>query len=207
MAQINEIQAIMRELRLGATAEAVSQLIQTANNEKATYGDFILKVLKYEQRERSEKVRLRRLNWASLPYQRSLEEFDLTSQAALNQKQMNELRALNWVDQSYNLILLGPTGVGKTFLSIGLCIDAIDQGYSAIFMTMGDLIKILKTETISRQAQIKLRRLNKADLIVIDDLMFMALTKQEANLFFHFINKLYEQTSFIITSNKNPEKW
>lgn len=207
MEQTKEIQAIMQELRLSATAKVISKLIQTANADEATYGDFILSVMKREQQERAEKARLRRLNWATLPYQRSLNEFDLSLQPALNQKQMNELRDLNWIDQSYNLILLGPTGIGKTFLSIGLCVEAINKGYSAIFITMGDLVRTLKTETISRQAQIRLKRLYKADLIVLDDLMFMALDKSEANLFFHFINKLYEQTSFIITSNKSPEQW
>lgn len=207
MEQTKEIQAIMQELRLGATAEAISELIQTANTNEVTYGDFVLSVMKHEQHARFEKARLRRLKWATLPYQRSLNEFNLTVQPALNQKQMSELRTLNWVDQSYNLILLGPTGVGKTFLSIGLCVEAIDSGYNAIFITMGDLVRNLKTETVSRQSQMRLRRLYKADLIVLDDLMFMALDKQEANLFFHFINKLYEQTSFIITSNKSPDQW
>ncbi|ANK61855.1 IS21-like element helper ATPase IstB [Loigolactobacillus backii] len=207
MEQTKEIQAIMQELRLGATAEAISELIQTANTNEVTYGDFVLSVMKHEQQARFEKARLRHLKWATLPYQRSLNEFNLTVQPALNQKQMSELRTLNWVDQSYNLILLGPTGVGKTFLSIGLCVEAIDSGYNAIFITMGDLVRNLKTETVSRQSQMRLRRLYKADLIVLDDLMFMALDKQEANLFFHFINKLYEQTSFIITSNKSPDQW
>ncbi|GAF38149.1 MULTISPECIES: IS21-like element helper ATPase IstB [Lentilactobacillus] len=207
MEQTKEIQTIMQELRLSATAKVISELIQTANTHEATYGDFLLSVLEHEQQARAEKARLRRLRWAALPYQRSLDEFDLTVQPALSRKQMNELRELNWIDQSYNLILLGPTGVGKTFLSIGLCVEAIEHGYSAIFLTMGELIKVLKTETISHQSQTRLKRLYKANLIVLDDLMFMALNKMEANLFFHFINKLYEQTSFIITSNKSPEQW
>lgn len=207
MEQTKEIQTIMQELRLSATAKVISELIQTANTHEATYGDFLLSVLGHEQQARAEKARLRRLRWATLPYQRSLDEFDLTVQPALSRKQMNELRELNWIDQSYNLILLGPTGVGKTFLSIGLCVEAIEHGYSAIFLTMGELIKVLKTETISHQSQTRLKRLYKANLIVLDDLMFMALNKMEANLFFHFINKLYEQTSFIITSNKSPEQW
>lgn len=207
MEQLKEVQGIMQELRLSATAKEIPTLIQQANTDTSTYGDFILTVMRYEQQSRAEKARLRRLTWAALPYQRSLDEFDLEVQTALTQKQMNELRSLNWVDQSYNLILLGPTGVGKTFLSIGLCVEAIEKGYSALFITIGDLVKLLKTEAISRQSQVRLRRLYKADLIVLDDLMFMALDKQEANFFFHFINKLYEQTSFVITSNKSPEQW
>ncbi|BDR57533.1 IS21-like element helper ATPase IstB [Xylocopilactobacillus apis] len=207
MEQIKEIQTIMKELRLSAAAKVIPELVQTANVDQASYSDFLLSVMHKEQKERAEKARLRRFTWATLPYQRSLDEFEVNIQPALSQKQFNELRELNWVDQSYNLILLGPTGVGKTFLSVGLCVEAINNGYSAIFITMGDLIKVLKTETISRQSQIRLKHLLKANLIVLDDLMFMALDQDEANLLFYFINKLYEQTSFIITSNKSPEQW
>ncbi|WP_162261556.1 ATP-binding protein, partial [Schleiferilactobacillus harbinensis] len=94
-----------------------------------------------------------------------------------------------------------------TFLSVGLCLQAIEKGYRAIFITMGELVKALKMETISRRSQILLKRLREAHLLVIDDLMFLALDKKEANLFFHFINDIYEETSIIITSKKGPQQW
>ena len=76
-----------------------------------------------------------------------------------------------------------------------------------MFITMGELIQTLKTEEISRKSQTKLKRIRKADLVIIDDLMFMAINQNEANLFFHLINDLYNNASIILTSNKAPKEW
>jgi DNA replication protein DnaC len=72
---------------------------------------------------------------------------------------------------------------------------------------MDELIRLLKTEEISRNSRAKVKRMVSSDLVIIDDLMFMAIDRHEANLFFQLINKLYGQTSIIITSNKGPEDW
>src|SRR5690606_20902062 len=80
-----------------------------------------------------------------------------------------------WLEQMYNIIFLGPPGVGKTHLAVGLGLEALYQGYKVMFITMGELIQTLKTEEISRKSQTKLKRIRKADLVIIDDLMFMAV--------------------------------
>ncbi|WP_186322807.1 ATP-binding protein, partial [Bacillus thuringiensis] len=74
-------------------------------------------------------------------------------------------------------------------------IEAINQGYKAIFTSMGDLIHNLKTEEITRKSKARMKRIREADLVIIDDLMFMAMDQQEANMFFHLINDLYNQSS------------
>jgi DNA replication protein DnaC len=111
------------------------------------------------------------------------------------------------MEQLYNLILLGPTGVGKTFLAIGLGIEAIHQGYKVSFISMGGLIHALKTEDITRKSKVRLKNIRDSNLVIIDDLMFMAMDKSEANLFFHLINDLYNNASIILTSNKGPSEW
>ncbi|GIP65691.1 hypothetical protein J32TS6_42460 [Virgibacillus pantothenticus] len=70
-------------------------------------------------------------------------------------------------------------------------IEALNQGYKVIFTTMGDLVHVLKTEEITRKSQTRMKRIRDADLVIIDDLMFMAMDQQEANMFFHLINELY----------------
>lgn len=85
--------------------------------------------------------------------------------------------------------------------------EAIHQGYKVTFITMGELIQALKTEEITRKSRIRLQRLRESNLVIIDDLMFMAMDQREANLFFHLINDLYNQSSIILTSNKGPSEW
>lgn len=131
----------------------------------------------------------------------------MNEQPSLSKRQYNQLKELSWIEQGYNLILLGPTGVGKTMLSIGLGIHAINNGYKVHFTTMNDLVYILKTQEIIRTSKARYKRIVESDLVIIDDLMFMAMEKHEANLFFQLVNKLYGQSSIIITSNKGPEEW
>ena len=161
----------------------------------------------YEQQRRSEKVIEKRLKWASFPIYKTLEEFSLQEQPTLKKQSFNQLTDLAWLDQLYNLILLGPTGVGKTHLAIGIGIKAIQEGYKVAFISMGELIQVLKTEEMTRKSRIRLKRIREANLVILDDLMFMAIDRREANLLFHLINELYNQSSILLTSNKGPGDW
>jgi len=115
--------------------------------------------------------------------------------------------ALHRLEQHYNLILLGPPGVGKTFLAVGLGLEAVQRGYRVFFVTMGELVHLLKSEEFSNKSKVQLKRLRESDLVIVDDLMYMAMDQREANLFFHLINHLYERSSIILTSNKSPDQW
>jgi len=168
---------------------------------------FLTHLLEYEKKRREEKQLEKRLKWAAFPFHKTLDEFDLKEQQSLSKKHMNQLKEMIWLEQMYNIIFLGPPGVGKTHLAVGLGLEALYQGYKVMFITMGELIQTLKTEEISRKSQTKLKRIRKADLVIIDDLMFMAINQNEANLFFHLINDLYNNASIILTSNKAPKEW
>lgn len=111
------------------------------------------------------------------------------------------------MEQAFNLILLGPPGAGKTMLAIGLGMEAIQKGFQVYFVTMGELIHLLKTEEFTHKSQVQLKRLKASDLVIIDDIMYMAMDVREANLFFQLVNQLYEQSSIILTSNRSPEEW
>src|SRR5690625_3079049 len=114
--------------------------------------------MSYEQQRRRDKQIERRIKWATSPDYKTLNEFSLSEQPSLTKKQFNQLSDLVWLDQVYNLILLGPAGVGKTHLSVGLGIKAIHAGYKVTFISMGELIHVLKTEEITRKSQIRLKR-------------------------------------------------
>lgn len=205
-ATIDSLKIMLKTVNFHNAAGKIEELLNIPLNQSISYEEFLERILQCEIKGREEKRFERRLKHASFPEYKTLEEFDLNEQPSLSKKQFNQLKELSWIEQGYNLILLGPTGVGKTMLSIG-GIHAINNGYKVHFVTMNDLVYILKTQNIIRTSRARYKRIIESDLIIIDDLMFMAMEKQEANLFFQLINKLYGQTSIIITSNKGPEEW
>ena len=104
-------------------------------------------------------------------------------------------------------MLMGPSGTGKTFLAAALPADAVKKGYKAYFRTMDELINMLKMKDFTNTAKADYKRLCRASLIVIDDIMLFPIEKSQAVNLFKFINQLYEKTSFIITTNKKPTEW
>ena len=107
--------------------------------------------------------------------------------------------------ESYRTVI--ESWIGKTHLATALAVKALDMGYSVVFTTLDKLIKDLKTELISSQSKRKLKNIYKASLVIIDEVGFMPLNTQEANLFFGFVSELSEKTSMIITSNKGFDEW
>ncbi|HZK28415.1 MAG TPA: IS21-like element helper ATPase IstB [Thermoclostridium sp.] len=204
---IDSIKDMLGNVRLRHSAIVLEDVLENATDKDLSYEKFLESLLNQEIRSREEKRLEKLMKQANFPQYQTLDEFDISEQDSLSKRQLNQLKELTWIEQGFNLILLGPPGVGKTMLSIGLGIHTIQNGYKAVFTTMNDLIHHLKTQEIVNSARIRIKRMVDADLVIIDDLMFMAMEKHEANLFFQFINKLYGQTSIIITSNKGPEGW
>lgn len=163
--------------------------------------------LEEELRLRIEKQNQMRRRKAKLPYIKTLESFDFGFQRSVTKEQMLRLCDLTWIEQAYNICFLGPPGVGKTHLALSLAEKALEQGYSAAFETLEDLMVVLKTAEISAASRRRLKYLKKASLIIIDEVGFMPLEPAEANLFFSFISMMSEKTSLIITSNKGFDEW
>ena len=204
---VNDLQNHFCQLRLSETAVELPQLLRKAEKESWTYLEFLEAITSFELGKRESKSIERRIKWARFPYIKTLQEFQVEEQTALTSRQLTQLQEFSWLEQQYNLILLGPPGVGKTFLAIGLGLEAIHKGFQVYFVTMGELIQLLKTQEFAHKSQVQMKRLQTSDLVIIDDLMYMAMDQREANLFFQLINHLYERSSIILTSNKSPEQW
>lgn len=204
---VNELQDHFRQLRLAETSEELPQLLREAEKASWTYLEFLEAITTFELNKREMKSIERRIKWARFPYYKTLQEFKVEEQTALTDRQLTQLQEFSWLEEQYNLILLGPPGVGKTFLAIGLGIEAIQRGFQVYFVTMGELIQLLKTQEFTHKSQVQIKRIQASDLVIIDDLMYMAMDQREANLFFQLVNHLYERSSIILTSNKSPDQW
>ncbi|MEH6907543.1 IS21-like element helper ATPase IstB [Neobacillus drentensis] len=207
MTTVQVLQEQLRHLRMTETANELPVLLRNAETKSWTYQEFMQEILMFEVNRREEKNVEKRLKLARFPYHKTLDEFNIEEQESLSKRQLNQLRELNWLEQQYNIILLGPPGAGKTHIGIGLGVEAIQKGYKVAFSSMGELVHLLKTEEYIRKSQMQLKRIKESDLVIIDDLMYLAMDQREANLFFHLINHLYERSSIILASNKGPEEW
>ena len=160
-----------------------------------------------QQRLRIEKQNILRRKRASLPSEKTLMTFDFCFQRSVSKEQMLRLSDMTWVEQAFNVCFLGPPGVGKTHLALSLSVRALDLGYSVAFETLDNLMKCLKTESISGVSSRRLKYIRKVALVVIDEVGFMPLSPAEANMFFGFVSSMAERTSLIITSNKGFDEW
>ena len=203
----DNIKKYCARLRLSYIPNNLDQLIVDAQNGKPTYEDFLENVLREETKTREYKAYLNRLKQAKLPPKYDLDEYDFSYSSGINRQEMKELRQLAWLDQAYNIILMGPSGIGKTFIASGLVYDAVKAGKRAYLMTMEELITIIKMKSISPTAMGNYNRIAKADLLAIDDIMLFPINKEDATGFFNLINIMHENTSIIITTNKAPTEW
>jgi DNA replication protein DnaC len=196
-----------RQFNMSGIPASLDQLLMDAEAGAIGYLDYTSKLLGIEAAYREQNDVRKRLKAAQLPATSDLGGYDHTQDNGLPKARLNQLRELTWLDQVYNIMLMGPSGTGKTFLAAGLCADAVKKGYKAYFRTMDELINMLKMKDFTKTAKADYKRLCRASLIVIDDIMLFPIEKSQAVNLFNFINQLYEKTSFIITTNKKPTEW
>jgi DNA replication protein DnaC len=182
-------------------------LLDAADREEPSYIEFLRQVLTAEAVARQDKARERRLRQARFPEQKTLESFDFTFQTSVNRRHLLRLMELDWLEKSFNLVFLGPPGIGKTHLAISFGLKAVDAGYWVNFLTMPELMHILKTEAISAKSRRRMKHVRQADLVIIDEVGFLPVDRQEANLLFQFVADKYQNTSLIVTSNKGFDEW
>ena len=178
-----------------------------ANKNNLTPLESVEIFLSEQQHLRTEKQNVIRRKRANLPAEKTLETFDFGFQRSVSKEQMLRLYDMTWVEQAFNICFLGPPGIGKTHLALSLALKALDLGYAAAFTTLDALMVTLKTSQISTASKRKLKILNTAALVIIDEVGFMPLSTTEANLFFGFVSSMSEKTSLVITSNKGFDEW
>ena len=169
--------------------------------------ECILEMLRAEADAREKRAIAERTKQARLPTFKGFSEFDTDFQKCITKEQLNTLESLQWVDQAFNLVLIGPPGTGKTHLALAVGNKAVERGYKVSFASMDTLMHVLKTQEISVKSAARVRWINKCDLVIIDEVGYLPLSKTEANLFFSIISQLYETTSVVITSNKGFSGW
>lgn len=207
MTKTEIIKNYCKQLNLTALSNEFDAVITDAEKNKISYLELVKTLIEKEIDHRMKKDKERRTKQARLPLSYNLDLYDFSTENQLEKQQLNQLRELKWLEQNFNIILMGPSGTGKTYIAAGLCFDAVEQGYRAYFKTMEDIIHVLKMKDITRTAAAEYKRIIKSHLLVIDDIMMFPVTQQDAIAFFNLINELHDNTALIITTNKSPKEW
>ena len=201
------IKILCSELKLPTTSEIYHTVASTASKENWTYTQFLNEVLQVEVINRLEKSKKTLTKFASFPAIKTLEEFDYNFTVGVNSKQINELASLEFVRRCENIILLGQSGVGKTHLAIALAYKAVQNRYKVKFITTADLLSNAVTAKRDKRYDSFLKSVLNPSILIIDELGYFNMTKEESNHFFQIISKRYEKGSTIITSNLVFSKW
>jgi len=196
-----------RDFKLSGILEHYAALAQEAAETQLSYTDYLVRLLEYEAQRRYERSRETILRMAGLPVIKTIDTFDFTS-SSVDKTFINEMLTLRFIDETKNILLLGPSGVGKTHLAIAIAYAATQQRIKTRFLTAADLLLQLESAKQSRRLEYYLKRvIGAVKLLVIDEFGYIKLNEEQANLFFQIINKKYETGSVIITSNLSFIHW
>lgn len=206
-AQLQETKSMLGQLRMSGAREQIEDLLVDATKEELTVLEFVHRLLSQEIKVRNANSLKRRMKQARFPEHKTLDEFDFGFQQSVSKQQMLQLMDMTWVEKAFNLFFLGPSSIGKTHLSLCLGIRAVELGYQVSFVTLDELIDILKTQEVLAKKKRRLKYIMNSSLIVIDEVGFLPVSRQEANMFYQLVSHFYQNTSVIITSNKGFEEW
>jgi DNA replication protein DnaC len=196
------------QLKLSTIAEALLHLAQKAVSNDASLTEFLESVLKAEVAARLSRQRMTLARLASFPAIKTLDGFDFNAASGVSKAQIQDLASLAFIERAENVVLLGPSGTGKTHIAIALGYRATQAGIKVRFITAADLLLILTTAHRQNQLAEGLRRfVNPYRLLIIDEIGYLPMSQEQANLFFQVIARRYEKGSMILTSNLPFGQW
>ncbi len=201
------LQHHLKKLRLPTFLGEYSKLAQQCAAEKKDHVQYLLRLCELELIERERRMIERRIKAAKFPATKSLDSFDFKAIPSLNKPLVLELARCEYIDKYQNIIALGPSGTGKTHVALGLGLAACQKGLKVRFITAASLVHELIEAVDERRLQRFQKQLTSQNLLIIDELGVVPLSKTGAELLFEVISQCYERGSIIITSNLPFDEW
>jgi len=208
MAINEQIETLCKELKLNSLCKTHHELSNRAAKESWKYSEYLYEVLKSESNSKAERSKATLTKMAGFPTIKTLEQFDFDFTVGVNRRQIEELSSMEFVKRKENIILLGQSGVGKTHLAIALAYQAVQKRVKARFITASDLILQMSQAKKEKRYNAFLRQaVMSPALLVIDEIGYFPMNKEDAHHFFQVISRRYERGSTIVTSNLVFSQW
>ena len=204
---LNETINILNDLGLYGLKGSLSNEVDYITNNKMPFLDGLNHLLKNEIKYRESNRAEANIKVAHFPYIKTINEFDFDYQPSINKEQIKDLTTLRFLEENKNILFLGSPGVGKTHLATAIGIEAAKKRNSVYFISCHDLINNLSTAYKENRLEGKIKFYSRYKLLIIDEIGYLPINKNEANMFFQLIAKRYEKHSTIITTNQAFSKW
>ncbi len=203
-------QILIKNLEYLKMTEMINHLDETLdsitlNNKTFTDGLIDLTTLEIDKREKSMIYSMVRTG--NFPHTKSLDEFDFSFQPDLNEIQIKEFLNHRFIETKSNIIFMGNSGVGKTHLATSIGISVAKKRMQTYFIKCHDLIQQLKKANLENRLADRIKHFTKYSLLIIDEMGYLPITKEDSKLFFQLVDKRYENKSTIITTNITFSKW
>jgi DNA replication protein DnaC len=203
----DQLDHLLTSLHLKKLRELLPQALSVARSKQPDYEDFLLPLVRAQWHERQEKALAWRIKRATLPEALTLETFPFQAQPGVARRQIQAFASLDFLAAAENIVFIGDTGVGKSGLATGLLLKALQNGYSGSFIKAQDLFDEMYASLADRSTRRFVNRLARIDLLVIDELAYINLRPEQANIFFKLVEERYRKKPIIITTNLDYEEW
>lgn len=201
------IREYCHKFKLSAILESFEHISDKASEEQISYSEYLYRLLEIEDSARAVRAKRTLLKLSGVPKIKNIDSFDFKS-SSVDRTLIGEILTLRFIDKCKNILLLGPSGVGKTHLATAIAYEATQSRIKTKFLTASDLIIQLESAQSKGELDNYLRRvIAPARLLIIDELGYVKFNENQANLFFQIVNKKYETGSIVITSNLSFSKW
>ncbi len=203
----DEIEQLLKNLKLHRMHAVFDEQLRAADKDQISYSEFVAGLLRAQWHQRQESALEWRIHRANLPERWSLETFPYARQPGVNRKQIRALAELDFAAKHENLVFVGPTGVGKTGLACGILLKALQNGLRCQFIRAQDLFDEMYASLADRSTRRLVNRLARLDILLIDELGYVNLKPEQANVFFKLMEERYTRHSTIITTNLGYDEW
>ena len=207
MNNYNKLINNLETLKLFKFKDKLDDYIDLNNNKQKTIIDAIYELTELEIDSLKEKMIAHSIQFAGFPFYKTLDEFDFSFQPSINKELILDFNNLRFIERKENILFVGSPGVGKTHLATSIGIENARNNHSTYFINCNDLIQALKKAYLQNRLDDKLKTLSKYKLLIIDEVGYLPIDIESANMLFQLINKRYEKNSTIITTNKPFSKW